>query len=84
MVVFSIFFGQLANVPSDGYPYPIFNYTGLLPWGLFSTALTRASMSLVQSRNMITKVYFPRLIVPLASILAGLVDSRFLLWFFWE
>ncbi len=74
MVVFSIFFGQLANVPSDGYPYPIFNYTGLLPWGLFSTALTRASMSLVQSRNMITKVYFPRLIVPLASILAGLVD----------
>jgi lipopolysaccharide transport system permease protein len=74
MVVFSIFFGQLANVPSDGYPYPIFNYTGLLPWGLFSTALTRASISLVQSRNMITKVYFPRLIVPLASILAGLVD----------
>jgi len=74
MVVFSIFFGNLAKVPSDGVPYPIFSYTALLPWTLFAKALTDASHSLVQSSHMITKVYFPRLILPLASILAGLVD----------
>jgi lipopolysaccharide transport system permease protein len=74
MVVFSIFFGNLAKVPSDGIPYPIFAYTGLLPWELFATALNVASRSLVQNSNMITKVYFPRVILPLASILAGLVD----------
>jgi lipopolysaccharide transport system permease protein len=74
MVVFSIFFGNLAKVPSDGIPYPIFAYTGLLPWELFATALNVASRSLVQNSNMITKVYFPRVILPLASILAGVVD----------
>lgn len=74
MVVFSIFFGELAKVPSDGVPYPIFSFTALLPWGLFSKALSDASRSLVQSSHMITKVYFPRLILPLASILAGVVD----------
>jgi lipopolysaccharide transport system permease protein len=74
MVVFSIFFGNLAKVPSDGVPYPIFSYTALLPWTLFAKALTDASHSLVQSSHMITKVYFPRLILPLASILSGLVD----------
>ncbi len=74
MVVFSIFFGNLAKVPSDGVPYPIFSYTALLPWTLFSKALTDAAHSLVQSSHMITKVYFPRLILPLASILSGLVD----------
>lgn len=74
MVVFSIFFGELAKVPSDGVPYPIFSFTALLPWTLFSKALSDASRSLVQSSHMITKVYFPRLILPLASILAGVVD----------
>ncbi|NMC53143.1 MAG: ABC transporter permease [Chloroflexi bacterium] len=74
MVVFSIFFGDLANVPSDGVPYPIFAYTALLPWTLFSNALSVASRSLVNNRHMITKVYFPRVILPLSSVLSGLVD----------
>mgnify|MGYP001336264432 CR=1 FL=1 len=74
MVVFSVFFGGLAKVPSDGVPYPIFSYTALLPWTLFSKALQDASRSLVSSANIISKVYFPRLILPLSSTLAGLVD----------
>jgi len=74
MVVFSIFFGDLANVPSDGVPYPIFSYVALIPWTLFSKALQDASRSLVANRHMITKVYFPRMILPLASVLAGVVD----------
>jgi len=74
MVVFSIFFGNLAKVPSDGMPYPIFSYTALVPWELFVTALTVASRSLVVNSNMITKIYFPRIILPLSSILAGVVD----------
>jgi lipopolysaccharide transport system permease protein len=74
MVVFSIFFGQLAKVPSDGLPYPIFAFAALLPWELFVAALNFASRSLVVNSNMVTKVYFPRLILPLASILGGVVD----------
>ncbi|MCD6356279.1 MAG: ABC transporter permease [Anaerolineaceae bacterium] len=74
MVVFSIFFGNLAKVPSDGVPYPIFSYTALIPWTLFSKALQDASRSLVANSHMITKVYFPRMILPLSSVLAGLVD----------
>ena len=74
MVVFSIFFGNLANVPSDGVPYPIFSYTALSPWTLFSKALQDASRSLVASSHMITKIYFPRMILPLSSVLAGVVD----------
>ena len=74
MVVFSIFFGNLAGVPSDGVPYPIFSFTALIPWTLFSKALQDASRSLVNNRHMITKVYFPRMILPLASVLAGVVD----------
>jgi lipopolysaccharide transport system permease protein len=74
MVVFSLFFGQLAKVPSDGIPYPIFSFTALLPWTLFAYALGQASNSLVGSSNLITKVYFPRLVIPLASVLSGLVD----------
>jgi len=74
MVVFSVFFGGLAQVPSDNVPYPIFSYTALLPWTLFSKALLDASKSLVSSSHIITKVYFPRIILPLASILAGIVD----------
>jgi lipopolysaccharide transport system permease protein len=74
MVVFSIFFGRLAKVPSDGVPYPVFSMAALLPWQLFAFALTESSNSLVTSQNLITKVYFPRLVVPLSSVLAGLVD----------
>ncbi len=74
MVVFTLLFDRLANLSSDGVPYPIFNYTALLPWGLFSKALTDAGRSLVNNRNMITKVYFPRLVIPLASTLSGMVD----------
>ena len=74
MVVFSIFFGRLANVPSDGVPYPIFSYTALIPWTLFSNALQDASRSLVANSHMITKIYFPRMILPISSVLAGVVD----------
>jgi lipopolysaccharide transport system permease protein len=74
MVVFSIFFGQLAKIPSDGMPYPIFSYTALLPWTLFANALNSGSRSLVSAQNMVTKIYFPRLVLPLASVVAGIVD----------
>lgn len=74
MVVFSIFFGRLAQVPSDGLPYPIFAYTALLPWELFNNALQVASRSLVGNAHMITKVYFPRIILPLSAIMSGIVD----------
>jgi lipopolysaccharide transport system permease protein len=74
MLVFSIFFGRLAKVPSDGVPYPVFAYVALLPWQLFAFALTESSNSLVASQNLITKVYFPRLVIPISSVLAGLVD----------
>jgi lipopolysaccharide transport system permease protein len=74
MLVFSLFFGQLVKVPSDGVPYPIFSYAALLPWQYFQQALTQASNSLVGSSNLVSKVYFPRLVVPLASVLAGVVD----------
>ena len=74
MLVFTLFFGRLARVPSDGFPYPLFSYAALLPWQLFAYALTESSNSVVANERLITKVYFPRLVVPLASILAGLVD----------
>jgi len=74
MVVFSIFFGQLAKIPSDGIPYPIFTYCALLPWQLFAHALNESSNSLVANQGLITKVYFPRLIIPVAPVLAGLID----------
>jgi lipopolysaccharide transport system permease protein len=74
MVVFTIFFGNLAKVGSDGLPYPIFSYTGLLPWTLFSQALTLSSASLVTSSNLIKKVYFPRIVIPMASVLSGVID----------
>ena len=74
MVVFSLFFGKLAKVPSDGIPYPIFSYAALVPWTFFSGGLAQSSNSLVGSANLITKVYFPRLIVPLSKVFAGLVD----------
>ncbi len=74
MVVFSLFFGRLAGIPSDGVPYPVFAYAALLPWLLFSNALTQSGNSLVGSQSLITKVYFPRLVIPIASVLAGVVD----------
>jgi lipopolysaccharide transport system permease protein len=74
MVVFSIFFGRLGSMPSDGLPYPVFVLVGLLPWQLFSYALTQSSNSLVNEQRLITKVYFPRVVVPLASVLSGLAD----------
>ncbi len=74
MVVFSIFFGGLAKMPSDGVPYPIFSYTGLLPWTLFAKAINDAGRSMVANRSMITRIYFPRMVIPLASVLSGLVD----------
>lgn len=74
MVVFSIFFGGLLNVSSGDVPYPVFSYTGLLPWIMFSKALTDASRSLVVNRNMITKVYFPRMVIPMSSVLSSVVD----------
>jgi lipopolysaccharide transport system permease protein len=74
MVVFSIFFGRLAGMPSDGVPYPIFVYTALVPWTYFANALSQASNSLIAHERMLTKVYFPRLLLPLASVLAGLLD----------
>jgi lipopolysaccharide transport system permease protein len=74
MVVFTFLFGRVAQVPTDGIPYPIFSYTALLPWGLFVNALNQGSRSLVAHNNMITKIYFPRLILPLSSVLTGIVD----------
>lgn len=74
MVVFTIFFGTLAKIPSDGVPYPIFSYTAILPWELFASALSVASRSMVSSGNMISKIYFPRMIVPLSSVMSALVD----------
>lgn len=74
MVVFSIFFGRLARVPSDAAPYPIFAYAAIVPWALFANGLTQAANSLVGSANLIRKVYFPRMTVPVAAVLASLVD----------
>ena len=74
MVVFSLFFGHLARMPSDGLPYPIFTFAALVPWTFFANGLSQSSNSLVGSSNLITKVYFPRLIVPLASVFSGIVD----------
>jgi lipopolysaccharide transport system permease protein len=74
MVIFSVIFGRLANLDSEGIPYPVFTYAALLPWQLFSRALGDASGSLVGAQSMITKVYFPRLFLPMAAVLSGLVD----------
>jgi lipopolysaccharide transport system permease protein len=74
MVVFSLFFGKLAKIPSDGIPYPIFSFAALVPWTFFANGLGQSSNSLVGSANLITKVYFPRLTIPIASVLSGIVD----------
>jgi len=74
MVVFSVFFGKLAKMPSDGIPYPIFAYSALVPWTFFASGLNNSSNSLVGSANLIKKVYFPRLVVPISSIISSVVD----------
>lgn len=74
MAVFSLFFGKLAKMPSDGIPYPIFAYAALVPWMFFSNGLIQSSNSLVQNANMLKKIYFPRLIIPIATIASGAVD----------
>lgn len=74
MIVFSVLFGRLGQIPSEGVPYPLFAYAGLLPWQLFAHAVTDSGESLVANRQLITKVYFPRLIIPLAAVLSGLAD----------
>lgn len=74
MVVFSVFFGKLAKMPSDGIPYPLFSYAGLLPWNYFAQGLSSSSDSLVGSANLIKKVYFPRLAIPVAAVCGGVVD----------
>jgi lipopolysaccharide transport system permease protein len=74
MVIFSLFFGRLAGVPSDNLPYPVFSYAALVPWTFFANALTQASNSLVLNANMVKKVYFPRLTMPIATVFAGVVD----------
>jgi lipopolysaccharide transport system permease protein len=74
MVVFSVFFGKLGRIPSDGLPYPIFSYAALVPWTFFANGLRQASNSLVSGANLIKKVYFPRLAMPIATVLSGVVD----------
>ncbi len=74
MVIFSLFFGRLAKVPSDGVPYPIFSYSALVPWTFFSNGLLQSSTSLVSDANLIRKIYFPRLLTPMAKVVAGSVD----------
>jgi len=74
MLVFSLFFGKLAHIPSEGLPYPIFYYSALLPWIYFATALQNATNSIVENQRLITKVYFPRLALPLSTVFSGLVD----------
>jgi lipopolysaccharide transport system permease protein len=74
MVVFSIFFGRLAGVPSDGLPYPLFAFAGLVPWTFFANALSQSSNSLVGSQHLITKVYFPRLVIPVSAVFSGILD----------
>jgi len=74
MIIFSLFFGKLANIPSDGIPYPIFSYAALVPWTFFSNGLLLASNALVNNSNMVKKIYFPRLVLPMSSVFSGLVD----------
>jgi lipopolysaccharide transport system permease protein len=74
MLIFSLFFGRLAKMPSDGIPYPLFTFAALVPWTFFANGLNQSSNSLVASANLLKKVYFPRLVIPIATVLAGVVD----------
>lgn len=77
MVIFTLFFGKLAGMPSEGLPYPIFYYSALLPWVYFANALNQATLTIVEHQRVITKIYFPRIILPLSAVLSGLVDFSF-------
>lgn len=74
MVVFSLFFGKLANIPSDGVPYPVFSFAALVPWTLFANGLTQSAASVVGSAHLIRKLYFPRLVIPISSVMSGVID----------
>jgi lipopolysaccharide transport system permease protein len=74
MVVFTLFFGKLAKIPSDGIPYPIFNYTAMVAWAYFSQAISQSGNSIIGESNLLSKVYFPRIIIPLTPVLSGLLD----------
>lgn len=74
MVVFSLFFGNLAKIPSDGIPYPIFSYAALVPWTFFANGMSQSSNSLVGAANLIKKIYFPRLVIPISAVISGVVD----------
>ena len=74
MVIFSLFFGRLARIPSDNIPYPIFSFTALVPWTFFANGLTQSANSVVMNANLIKKVYFPRLIIPISTVISGVVD----------
>jgi lipopolysaccharide transport system permease protein len=74
MLIFSLFFGRLAKIPSDGIPYPLFTFAALVPWTFFANGLNQSSNSLVASANLLKKVYFPRLVIPIATVFAGVVD----------
>ena len=84
MVVFSLFFGKLAKMPSDNIPYPIFSYAALVPWTFFANGLSQSSSSLVASANLIKKVYFPRLVVPISAVISGGVDFALAFVYYWE
>src|ERR1700731_4161545 len=74
MLAFTLFFGKLAKLPTDGVPYPLFYYCAVLPWTYFATALQNCTNSIVEQQRLITKIYFPRLVLPISAVLAGLVD----------
>jgi len=74
MLIFTLFFGRLAHIPSEGLPYPVFSYSGLLPWMYFAAALQASTNTIVENQRLITKVYFPRLVLPISSVVSGLVD----------
>jgi len=74
MVVFTLFFGRLANMPSDDFPYPVFSFVALVPWSFFANGLTKTAISVVENAQLIRKIYFPRILIPLATLLSGLVD----------
>jgi len=74
MIVFSVFFGKLAGIPSEGLPYPVFYFSALLPWMYFANALNKATNTMIEHQHVITKVYFPRIILPLSAVLSGLLD----------
>jgi lipopolysaccharide transport system permease protein len=74
MLIFTLFFGRLAKIPSDNFPYPVFSFVALVPWSFFANSLTKTSISVVENAQLIRKIYFPRLLIPLATLLSGLVD----------